>query len=62
MAGDEVIREPYLDGRLVKEISIVDVSDSRFVSRVPGRHLWLLDGAEITEAEAEQLIAQAEAE
>ena len=62
MAGDKIAREFHLDGRLVKEISFVELGDSMFENWVPGRHIWLLDGAEITEAEAERLIAQAETE
>jgi hypothetical protein len=59
--GRKIAREFHLDGRLVKEISFVELGDSRFENWVPGRHRWLLDGTDITEAEAERLIAQDEA-
>jgi hypothetical protein len=48
-------REFYRDGRLVREIDQVDVTSSRTMAHeyVDGRHRWLLDGEEITEAEAQ---------
>ena len=50
----------YLEGRLVERVEAVEVGGawSGFKShRVPGRHIWLLDGNEITEDEAQALIA-----
>jgi hypothetical protein len=57
--AEQIGRASYLDGRLVKETSFVNVMDGRFDHYVPGRHRWLLDGAEITEEEAERLITAA---
>jgi hypothetical protein len=51
--------ETYLDGRLVKEIDQVDVMTAQTLRHeyVDGRHRWLLDGAEVTEAEALDLLS-----
>jgi len=49
-------RETYCDGRLVKEIDQVNVGGAatNFTDHyVDGLHAWLLDGAAVTEAEAE---------
>ncbi|WP_329214827.1 hypothetical protein OG352_05280 [Streptomyces sp. NBC_01485] len=51
-----VRRETYCDGRLVKEIDQVNVGGvaTNFHNHyVDGHHAWLLDGTEITEAQAE---------
>src|SRR6266702_2013019 len=59
-APRSVIRtEAFCGGRLVKEISQVDVMSAQTMAPtwIDGRHRWLLDGREITEAEAEALIA-----
>ena len=51
--------ETYLDGRLVKEIDQVDVMSAQTLRHeyVDGRHRWLLDGAEITGSQAEELLS-----
>ena len=49
-------RERYCDGRLVKEIDQVNVGgvETNFRDHyVDGLHRWLLDGEEVTPAEAE---------
>lgn len=53
------IIERYLDGRLVKETAIQHMTVDRFDEYHPGRHRWLLDGTEITEAEALAMIPDA---
>jgi len=51
--------ETYLDGRLVKEFDMVDVMSAQTMRHeyIDGRHRWLLDGDEITEPQAEELLA-----
>jgi hypothetical protein len=51
--------ETYLDGRLVKEIDQIDVMSAQTLRHeyIDGHHRWLLDGREVTEAEAEALMA-----
>jgi hypothetical protein len=54
-----VIRtETYCGGRLVKEIDQVDVMSAETLRHeyIDGYHRWLLDGAEITEARALELV------
>jgi hypothetical protein len=41
--------ETYMDGRLVKHTSRVDVSEGGVHQYVPGRFWWELDGQEITD-------------
>ena len=50
--------ETYCGGRLVKEISQIDVTSAQTLRTeyIDGYHRWLLDGAEITEARALELI------
>ncbi|MCM1972309.1 hypothetical protein [Streptomyces sp. G1] len=49
-----VRHETHCDGRLVKEVEQVDVSTSDLRDQfIDGRHIWLLDGTEVTEADAE---------
>ena len=53
--------ETYLDGRLIKDIGMVNVgptADKPYDEWVDGRHMWLLDGREITEPAALHLIAE----
>jgi len=56
-----VIRtETYLDGRLVKEFDMVNIGPSAekpYDDWIDGRYRWLLDGAEITESRAEELLS-----
>lgn len=59
-----VRREQSCDGRLVKEIDQVNVGGvaTNFTDHhIDGRHRWLLDGAEVTPAEAEAFRATWEA-
>ena len=50
--------ETYCGGRLVKEVDQVDVMSSQTLRHeyVDGCHRWLLDGAEITEVRALELV------
>ena len=51
--------ETYLDGRLVKQFDMVNVgptADKPWPEWVDGHHTWLLDGEEIGEADALDLI------
>ncbi len=57
-------REQYCDGRLVKEIDQINVGGEATEStdrHVDGSHRWLLDGEEITPAEAAAFLATWEA-
>jgi hypothetical protein len=49
--------ETFCEGRLVKEIDQIDVMSAQTLRHeyVDGRHRWLLDGEEISEAEALRL-------
>ncbi len=52
--------ETYLDGRLVKETGMVNIGPSAgkpYDDWIDGRYRWLLDGAEITESRAEELLS-----
>ena len=51
--------EAYLDGRLVKEFDMVNIgpaAEKPYDDWIDGRYRWLLDGAEITEARALELL------
>jgi hypothetical protein len=51
--------EAYLGGRLIKEIAQLNMGPTAarpYDLWVDGRHRWLLDGAEVTEDEAQALI------
>jgi hypothetical protein len=50
------IRQEFLSGRLVKITEVVYVPEGLHAAWVPGRWTWWLDGREITEAEAQELI------
>lgn len=52
--------ETYLDGRLVKEIGMVNIgptAEKPYDNWIDGRHRWLLDGTEITEPQAQELLS-----
>jgi hypothetical protein len=52
--------ETYLDGRLVKEFDMVNIGPSAekpYDDWIDGRYRWLLDGAEITEPQAQELLS-----
>ena len=56
-------REQFCDSRLVKEIDQIDVSDGPDRRQfIDGRHIWLLDGEEVTPVEAEAFRAAWEEE
>ncbi|WP_331756753.1 hypothetical protein [Streptomyces decoyicus] len=47
-------RETFCDGRLVKEIDQIDVTTSPSAQQyMDGRHIWLLNGEEVQEVEAD---------
>ncbi len=52
--------ETYCGGRLVKEFDQVDVMSAQTLRHeyTDGRHRWLLDGAEISEDRALELVEQ----
>lgn len=58
-------RETYCNGRLVKEIDQINVGGTATNFRdhyIDGRHWWLLDGQDVTPAEAEAFRSTWEAE